>query len=80
MNSENTTQVKAYIIQHINLYKEDAIKLGFDYPTENLDENLKIEVLVNFLEELVGYIAYNTGFNDGCRGEESLDMQDVVTH
>lgn len=77
MVSENTeAQVKAQIIQRINLYKDEAIHLGYDYPTEPI-EDAPISDLINFYEELVDYVAYNHGFNAAINGEE-LDI--ITTH
>ena len=79
MNTQNAdAQVKAQIIDRINIYKQEAIDLDFPtYPPTNDDS---VQTLFSFLEEIVGYIAYNIGFNDGVEGEENTFTTDVVTH
>lgn len=81
MITENTdAQVKAQIIDRINIYKQEAIDLGFDFPTYPPTDEDTAQTLFNFLEEIVGYIAYNIGFNDGVEGEENTFTTDIVTH
>lgn len=56
MKSENTdAQVKAQIITLINNYRPRAEYLGFDYPTEPIENNSAIDLLI-FLEEILEYI------------------------
>lgn len=77
MKSENTdAQVKAHIITLINNYRDEAVHLGFDYPTEPI-ENSSVIDLLNFLEEIVDYVAYNYGFNAAIKGEE---LEIYTTH
>lgn len=77
MVSENTeAQVKAQIISRINFYRDEAIHLGYDYPTQPI-EKASLGDLINFYEELVDYVAYNHGFNAAVNGEE-LDL--ITTH
>jgi hypothetical protein len=77
MNKENTeAQVKAQIIQRINSYKDEAIHLGYDYPTQPIEE-ASLSDLINFYEELVDYVAYNHGFNAAISGEE---LETFTTH
>lgn len=77
MVSINTeAQVKAQLIQRINFYKDEAIHLGYDYPTQPIEE-ATISDLINFYEELVDYVAYNAGFNAAINGEE---LEIITTH
>jgi uncharacterized protein (DUF2164 family) len=70
MNKENTeAQVKAQLIHGIKLYKQEALNLGFDYPTESV-EDLDIGTLISFYTEIVDYVAYNHGFNAAIHGED----------
>ena len=77
MVSINTeAQVKAQLIQRINFYKDEAIHLGYDYPTQPIEE-ATISDLIDFYEELVDYVAYNQGFNAAINGEE---LEIITTH
>ena len=59
MVSENTeAQVKAQIIERINGYKQEAITLGFDYPTQPI-ESATLEEILSFYEEIVEYVNTN---------------------
>lgn len=78
MTSENTeAQVKARIIERINHYRETAIMYGFDYPTQEPTQEDSAIDLLNFLEEIVDYVAYNQGFNDAANG---VEPEVLVTH
>ena len=77
MKSENTeAQVKAQLIQAIQVYKDEAINLGFDYPTQPI-EDADTAVLILFYTDLVDYVAYNHGFNDAVNGEQ---LDTYTTH
>ncbi len=77
MKIENTeAQVKAQIIQRINSYKDEAINLGYDYPTQPIEE-ASLSDLINFYEELVDYVAYNQGYSAAINGEE---LETFTTH
>ena len=76
VNQNTEAQVKAHIIQRINFYKDEAIHLGYDYPTQPIEE-ASLGDLINFYEELVDYVAYNHGFTAATNGEE-LDL--ITTH
>ena len=77
MKTENTeAQVKAQLIQAIQVYKDEAINLGFDYPTQPI-EDADIAVLILFYTDLVDFVAYNHGFNDAVNGEE---LETITTH
>jgi hypothetical protein len=77
MKTENTeAQVKAQLIQAIQVYKDEAISLGFDYPTQPL-EDADTAVLIFFYTDLVDFVAYNHGYNAAINGEE-LDQH--TTH
>ena len=77
MINENTeAQVKAQLIQAIQVYKDEAINLGFDYPTQPI-EDADTAVLILFYTDLVDYVAYNHGYNAAINGEE---LETFTTH
>jgi hypothetical protein len=77
MKIENTeAQVKTQLIQAIQVYKDEAISLGFDYPTQPI-EDADTAVLILFYTDLVDYVAYNHGYNDAVNGEE---LETYTTH
>lgn len=77
MKIENTdAQVKAQLIQAIQVYKDEAINLGFDYPTQPL-EDADTAVLIFFYTDLIDFVAYNHGYNAAIHGEE---LDTFTTH
>lgn len=77
MKSKKTeAQVKAQIIARINGYRETAILYGFDYPTQDI-ENCETTVLIDFLEEIIDFMSYTEGYNDGFHG---VEPELIVTH
>ena len=77
MKTENTeAQVKAQLIQAIQVYKDEAINLGFDYPTQPIEEANSADLILLYTD-LVDFIAYNAGFNAAIHGEE---LETFTTH
>ena len=76
VNEKTAAQVKAQLIEAIQFYKEDAINLGFDYPTQPIEE-AEVSDLIIFYGEIVDFVAYNHGFNAAINGEE---LETFTTH
>jgi len=82
VNKNTDAQVKAQIISIIQIHRESAIELGFDYPTiEPSAEDYSAAELLEFLEEIIEYVRYNEGYEDGFEAAISgEEIQLQTTH